>query len=43
MRRGGGPALEDLARDGDEHSIKFSVGSSLQFDILNVIKMLITI
>ncbi|KAL4188269.1 hypothetical protein AMTRI_Chr09g23060 [Amborella trichopoda] len=25
MRRGGGPALEELAREGDPHSIKFSV------------------
>lgn len=42
MGKGGGPALEELAREGDAHSIKFSVGSSHRFDLLNVIKFIMT-
>lgn len=43
MGRGGGPALEELALEGDAHSIKFSVSSSQQLELLNFIMLLIAI
>lgn len=37
MRKGGGPALEELAREGDANSIKFSVSLVLITHISKIV------